>query len=161
MRRKCSTITAARTWSVSPGGHGTFNHECTTGYRGASAVRGCRLRSEPRSTPANSNSRALEGNQRAIAEQRLRRPDDTELLRNIDGRFMRHCGVLLQRSRRAVPLSLHRRQWEPRPNSVIPNHAATVERGEPCSVTASTTQFAIKLKDGQIVKLDDIGNQRV
>jgi hypothetical protein len=39
-----------------------------------------------------------------------------------------------------------------------PKNAAT---GQSCSVTASSTQFAIKLKDGQIVKLDDVGNQRV
>ena len=41
------------------------------------------------------------------------------------------------------------------------NHAATADQGQSCSVTSSTTQFAIKLKDGQIVKLDDVGNQRV
>ena len=41
------------------------------------------------------------------------------------------------------------------------DHAATADRGQSCTVTTSTTQFAIKLKDGQIVKLDDVGNQRV
>jgi hypothetical protein len=39
--------------------------------------------------------------------------------------------------------------------------AKTAAAGSSCSVTASSTQFAIKLKDGQIVKLDDVGNQRV
>ncbi len=39
-------------------------------------------------------------------------------------------------------------------------HAATTDQGRSCSPTASTMQFAIKLKDGQIVKLDDVGNQR-
>src|SRR5207253_1967168 len=29
-----------------------------------------------------------------------------------------------------------------------------------CPVSASTTKFALKLKDGQTVKLDDVGNMR-
>jgi hypothetical protein len=41
------------------------------------------------------------------------------------------------------------------------NHAATADQGQSCTVTTSTTQFAIRLKDGQILKLDDVGNQRV
>ncbi len=40
------------------------------------------------------------------------------------------------------------------------DRAAPADAGQSCSVSASTTQFAIKLKDGQIVKLDDVGNQR-
>ena len=40
------------------------------------------------------------------------------------------------------------------------NRAATADQGQSCSVSASTTQFAIKLKEGQTVKLDDVGNQR-
>jgi len=40
------------------------------------------------------------------------------------------------------------------------DRAATAGQGQACSVSASTTQFAIKLKEGQIVKLDDVGNLR-
>jgi hypothetical protein len=40
------------------------------------------------------------------------------------------------------------------------NHAPTADQGQSCPVSANTTQFAIKLKEGQIVKLDDVGNQR-
>jgi hypothetical protein len=41
-----------------------------------------------------------------------------------------------------------------------PNQAARADQGQSCSISASTTQFAIKLKEGQIVKLDGVGNQR-
>jgi hypothetical protein len=37
---------------------------------------------------------------------------------------------------------------------------AAADQGQSCSVSASTTQFAVKLKDGQTVKLDDVGNLR-
>ncbi|MBZ5617966.1 MAG: hypothetical protein LAQ69_04415 [Acidobacteriia bacterium] len=40
------------------------------------------------------------------------------------------------------------------------NRMATGEQGKSCSVSASTTQFALKLKDGRIVRLDDVGNER-
>jgi hypothetical protein len=40
------------------------------------------------------------------------------------------------------------------------NRATTADQGQACSVSASTTQFALKLKDGQVVKFDDVGNQR-
>lgn len=39
------------------------------------------------------------------------------------------------------------------------NRAAT-DQGQSCSVSSSTSQFALKLKDGRVVKLDDVGNQR-
>jgi hypothetical protein len=39
------------------------------------------------------------------------------------------------------------------------NRAAT-DQGQACSVSSSTAQFALKLKDGRVVKLDDVGNQR-
>ena len=39
------------------------------------------------------------------------------------------------------------------------NRSAT-DQGQSCSVSSSTTQFALKLKDGRVVKLDDVGNQR-
>ena len=39
------------------------------------------------------------------------------------------------------------------------NRAAT-DQGQSCSVSSSTAQFALKLKDGRVVKLDDVGNQR-
>ena len=37
---------------------------------------------------------------------------------------------------------------------------AAAAPGQSCAVSASTTQFAVKLKDGQIVKLDEVGNLR-
>ena len=40
------------------------------------------------------------------------------------------------------------------------DRAATAGQGQSCPVSASTTQFAIKLKEGQLVKLDDVGNLR-
>lgn len=40
------------------------------------------------------------------------------------------------------------------------NRATASDAGQSCSVSASTSQFALKLKDGQIVKFDDVGNQR-
>jgi hypothetical protein len=40
------------------------------------------------------------------------------------------------------------------------DRAATADQGQTCSVSASTTKFAVKLKDGQVVKLDDVGNLR-
>jgi hypothetical protein len=40
------------------------------------------------------------------------------------------------------------------------NRATTSDQGQSCSVSASTSQFALKLKDGQIVKFDDVGNLR-
>jgi len=40
------------------------------------------------------------------------------------------------------------------------NRAATDQGQSSCSVSSSTTQFALKLKDGRVVKLDDVGNQR-
>jgi hypothetical protein len=40
------------------------------------------------------------------------------------------------------------------------DRAATTDQGQSCSVSASTTKFAVKLKDGQVVKLDDVGNLR-
>jgi len=40
------------------------------------------------------------------------------------------------------------------------NRATTSGQGQACSVSASTSQFALKLKDGQVVKFDDVGNQR-
>jgi hypothetical protein len=39
------------------------------------------------------------------------------------------------------------------------NRTAT-DQGQSCSVSSSTSQFALKLKDGRVVKLDDVGNQR-
>jgi len=30
-----------------------------------------------------------------------------------------------------------------------------------CAISASTSQFALKMKDGQIVRFDDVGNTRV
>jgi len=39
------------------------------------------------------------------------------------------------------------------------NRTAT-DQGQSCPVSASTAQFALKLKDGHVVKLDDVGNQR-
>lgn len=41
-----------------------------------------------------------------------------------------------------------------------PKTATTSGQGQACSVSASTSQFALKLKDGQVVKFDDVGNQR-
>jgi len=44
--------------------------------------------------------------------------------------------------------------------------SASADRSAPaggdasCPVSASTTQFALKLKDGQAVKFDDVGNMR-
>jgi hypothetical protein len=38
--------------------------------------------------------------------------------------------------------------------------AASADKQSSCSVTASTTQFALKLKDGKTVKFDDVGNLR-
>ena len=40
------------------------------------------------------------------------------------------------------------------------DRAVTAGQGQSCPVSASTTKFAIKLKEGQIVKLDDVGNLR-
>lgn len=40
------------------------------------------------------------------------------------------------------------------------NRTNTADQGATCNVSSSTTQFAIKMKDGQVVKFDDIGNQR-
>jgi len=37
----------------------------------------------------------------------------------------------------------------------------TADQSQSCSVSSSTSQFALKLKDGRVVKLDDVGNQRV
>lgn len=37
---------------------------------------------------------------------------------------------------------------------------AAPDQGQSCSVSSSTTQFALKLKDGRVAKLDDVGNQR-
>jgi hypothetical protein len=37
---------------------------------------------------------------------------------------------------------------------------AAPDPGQSCSVSSSTAQFALKLKDGRAVKLDDVGNQR-
>jgi hypothetical protein len=36
----------------------------------------------------------------------------------------------------------------------------SADQGQSCSVSSSTAQFALKLKDGRVVKLDDVGNQR-
>ena len=40
------------------------------------------------------------------------------------------------------------------------DRAAATGQAQACAVSASTTQFAIKFKEGQIVKLDDVGNLR-
>lgn len=50
---------------------------------------------------------------------------------------------------------------KPAPDTTSAKPAATADPGQTCSVTTSSTQFAIKLKDGQTVRLDDVGNQRV
>jgi len=33
--------------------------------------------------------------------------------------------------------------------------------GQGCSLSSSTSQFALQMKDGKTVRLDDVGNQRV
>jgi hypothetical protein len=50
---------------------------------------------------------------------------------------------------------------KPAPDAAQTQTAAAADQGQSCAVTTTTTQFAIKLKEGQVVKLDDVGNQRV
>lgn len=47
----------------------------------------------------------------------------------------------------------------PAPSASTGSSAASADN-QSCSVSASTTQFALKLKDGKTVKFDDVGNLR-
>jgi hypothetical protein len=50
----------------------------------------------------------------------------------------------------------------PAPSTASADRAAAPAPGDTpgCTVSASTTQFAIKLKDGQVMKFDSVGNMR-
>uniref|UniRef100_Q01W28 DUF5666 domain-containing protein n=1 Tax=Solibacter usitatus (strain Ellin6076) TaxID=234267 RepID=Q01W28_SOLUE len=41
------------------------------------------------------------------------------------------------------------------------DRAAGSDKSQACTLSASTSQFALKMKDGNTVRLDDVGNMRV
>jgi len=49
---------------------------------------------------------------------------------------------------------------KPSATSASADRSAPSGDGQTCPVSASTTQFALKLKDGQTVKFDSVGNMR-